>query len=302
MIRSAQPNKYLKKLFWNLLKLPLPAKWRLDMFFYNYFGRFINWSNPLGFNGKIQYLKLYDRKPEYVKMADKLTAKEWVAKKIGAEYIVPNYGVWERAEDIDFDLLPQQFVIKCNHDSGSVFVVKDKSKADLEAIRQSLKEHLQHDFSSNSEEWVYSQIKPCILAEQYLEGDDTEAGLIDYKFFCFDGKVEYLYISVGLDNHATARMCFLNNDWTWAPFQRKDYQLYENPPKPACLDKMLDIAAELSQGHPFLRVDLYCVNGQIYFSELTFYPNSGFIPFHDRNMDEMAGAALTLFPKPNKSF
>jgi hypothetical protein len=299
---SAQPNKYLKKLFWNLLKLPLPAKWRLDMRFYNYFGRFINWSNPLGFNEKIQYLKLYDRKPEYGILADKYAVKEWVAKKIGAEYIVPNYGVWERAEDIDFDLLPQQFVIKCNHDSGSVFVVKDKSKADLEAIRQSLKEHLAVNYANHLEEWVYSQIKPCVLAEKYLEVDDPEDGLIDYKFFCFDGKPAYLYLVKRLGGHDDTYICFLNTDWTWAPFQRKDYQLYENPPKPACLDKMLQIAAELSQGHPFLRVDLYCVKGQIYFSELTFYPTGGFILFENVQMDEMAGAALTIFPKPNKSF
>ncbi|MBQ1210040.1 MAG: hypothetical protein IIX64_06200 [Bacteroidales bacterium] len=118
--------------------------------------------------------------------------------------------------------------------------------------------------------------------------------MIDYKFFCFDGKPAYLYLIKRLGGHDDTYICFLNTDWTWEPFERKDYQLYENPPKPACLDKMLDIAAELSQGHPFLRVDLYCVKGQIYFSELTFYPTGGFILFENVQMDEMAGAALTL--------
>ena len=164
----------------------------------------------------------------------------------------------------------------------------------MEAIRQSLKEHLAANYANHLEEWVYSQIKPCVLAEKYLEVDDPEDGLIDYKFFCFDGKPAYLYLVKRLGGHDDTYICFLNTDWTWAPFQRKDYQLYENPPKPACLDKMLQIAAELSQGHPFLRVDLYCVKGQIYFSELTFYPTGGFILFENVQMDEMAGAALIL--------
>lgn len=296
MESSKKANKYLKKLFWNLLKLPLPEKWRLSMRFYNCFGYFISWSQPQGFNEKIQYLKLYDRKPEYGILADKYAAKQWVAEKIGTEYIVPTYGMWERAEDIDFDSLPERFVIKCNHDSGSTVVVRDKSSADLEAIRRSLAEHLAHDFYSNSEEWVYRLIPRKILAEEYIEAD-TSDGIIDYKFFCFNGQPEYCYVSIGMEDHATARMSFLNLDWTFAPFQRRDYALYENPPKPECLDKMIELARKLSQGHLFLRVDLYCVKGKIYFSEMTFYPNSGYIPFYTQQMNEMAGASIILPPK-----
>ncbi|MBP5539665.1 MAG: glycosyl transferase [Bacteroidales bacterium] len=286
--------KLKRKLIWNVLKLPLPDKWMLSLRYYQFFGVWIDWRHPRSFNEKIQYMKLYDRRPEYVREADKCRAKQWVAEKVGARYVVPDYGVWTSAEAIDFDGLPDQFVLKCNHDSGSVVICTDKSSFDREGARKRLSRALKRDFSKLAGEWVYRDIPRRVFAERYLDAHTPE-GMVDYKFFCFHGAPEYLYVSSGLSNHATARMCFLFPDWTMAPFQRSDYLPFETlPPKPSCLEEMLSVCRALSEGHPFLRIDLYEIEGRVYFSEATFYPNGGYIPFLTPEMDVAAGAYLKI--------
>ena len=155
-----------RKLIWNLLKLPLPDRWMLSLRYYQFFGVWIDWKRPRSFNEKIQYLKLYDRRPEYVREADKCRAKQWVAEKVGAQYVVPNYGVWTSAEAIDFDGLPDQFVLKCNHDSGSVHICTDKSSFDKEGARKKLSRALKRDFSKLAGEWVYRDIPRRVFAER----------------------------------------------------------------------------------------------------------------------------------------
>ena len=186
----------------------------------------LNLENPTRYTEKLQWLKLYDRKPEYTVMVDKYAVKSYVAKKIGHSYIIPTLGVWERFEDIDFDKLPNQFVLKCTHDSGGLVICRDKSVLDMEAAARKIRASLKRNYYYSSREWPYKNVKPRIIAEKYIE-DHNSSGLRDYKFFCFNGKVEFLYLSEGLENHQTARISFVSLDWKPMWFSRDDYKEFE---------------------------------------------------------------------------
>lgn len=242
-------------------------------------GKKLDLNNPKSFNEKLQWLKLHDRKPEYTIMADKYEAKNFVAQKIGNQYIIPTLGVWNNFDEIDFNSLPNKFVLKCTHDSGGLVIVDDKSKLDMISAKNKINKCLNNNFYFYGREWPYKNIKPRIIAEQYIsdKSSTTDKGLTDYKFYCFNGKPLFLYVSQGLHEHSTAHISFLTINWEFAPFYRKDYKQFNTlPEKPSKFDEMKVIAEKLSYGHKFLRVDLYQVNEQIYFSELTFYPSSGF--------------------------
>ena len=265
----------------------------LKLYYRAIVGKKLNLKNPKSFNEKLQWLKLYDRKPEYTKMVDKYEAKLYFAEKVGEEYIVPNYGVWNDFDEIDFDTLPNQFVLKCTHDCGGLVICRDKSKLDINAAREKISKCLKKQYFWGSREWPYKNVKPRIIAEKYMENNDR--GLRDYKFYCFDGNVPYLYISEGLEDHATANISFLTTDWEKAPFGRLDYAPFEElPEKPEKLEEMIEIAKTLSKGHPFLRVDLYEVSGNIYFSELTFTPCGGTMPFTDEEWNNKLGDMIKI--------
>ena len=284
-----------KLLFW------MPDKPYLQLYYLMKLKKKLDFKNPKSFNEKLQWLKLYDRKNIYTTMVDKYEAKEYVAQRIGQEYIIPTLGVWERVEDIDFDALPQKFVLKCTHDSGGLIVCRDKSKLDLEKTKKILAKSLKNDFYIEAREWPYKNVKRRIIAETYMEDETQKKGLVDYKFYCFDGKPQFLYISKGLEDHATASISFLNLDWTFAPFQRSDYKGFETlPEKPAGYETMLKLAEQLSAGSSFLRVDLYEIGGKIYFSELTFTPCGGTMRFAPTEWDNKIGEMLTLPPKTNE--
>lgn len=251
-------------------------------------------ENPKSFNEKLQWLKLHDCNPEYTRMVDKCEAKRYVAERIGEEYIIPTLGVWNCFDEIDFDKLPEQFVLKCTHDSGGNVIVRDKHTLDLKQARKKISKTLARNYYWAGREWPYKNVKPRVLAEQYMQ-NENERELTDYKFYCFNGEPKFLYTSVGLENHETARISFLTCDWQFAPYERSDYRGFEAlPPKPQNFEKMLDIASVLSAGIPFLRVDLYEINGRVYFSELTFSPCSGFIPFRNPEHDLEIGSMLVL--------
>lgn len=265
----------------------------LKLFYRGVMGKKLNLKDPKTFNEKLQWLKLYDRKLEYSKMVDKYEAKLYVADKIGEEYIVPNYGIWDNFDDIDFDKLPDQFVLKCTHDCGGLIICRDKSKLDINGAREKINKCLKKEYFWDSREWPYKAVKPRIIAEKYME--NSTRGLRDYKFYCFNGKVPYLYISEGLEDHATANISFLTRDWEFAPFGRSDYAPFsELPEKPEKFEKMLKIAEKLSEGHAFLRVDLYEIQGDIYFSELTFSPCSGMMPFTKEEWNNKLGDMIDL--------
>ena len=217
----------------------------------------------------------------------------------GGGYIIPTLGVWNHFDEINFDELPNQFVLKCTHDSGGLVICRDKSKLDKEVAREKIETCLKHNFFWGQREWAYKNVKPRIIAEKYME--DTAAkmlgssGLVDYKFFCFNGVPKFVYVSCGLENHSNAQISFLDMNWKFEKFKRSDYcPLSDIPPKPAALEKMKVLAQQLSEGIPFVRVDLYEVQGNVYFGEMTFYPCSGFLPFEPEDYDKILGNYISV--------
>lgn len=259
-------------------------------------GKNINLRDPQSFNEKLQWLKLYDHHPKYIQMVDKIAAKQYVESILGSQYIIPTLGIWDDAKQIDFSMLPKQFVLKCNHDSGSVVVCRDKQRLDKEKTIVLLNKRLSKNYYYQSREWPYKGIVPKVFAEQFMENEDkSNSGLTDYKFYCFGGNPKMLYVSQGLENHETARISFLDLNWQFAPFSRSDYAPFEQlPPKPKTFDEMLKIAGKLSQDIPFLRVDLYEIKGKVYFSELTFCPCNGMMPFDPPEYDKILGDWIKL--------
>lgn len=264
-------------------------------------GRDLDLNNPVSFNEKLQWLKVYDRKQVYETMVDKYSAKLFVSEKVGKEYLIPTYGVWDKFEDIKFEKLPNEFVIKCTHDSGGIVIVRDKSSVDFKAIKSKMNKLLKKNFYRYGREWPYKNIKPRIIVEKYMENsshskeDSFSEGLLDYKFYCFNGIPRFLYVSYGLDNHDNASISFVSLDWSEMPFYRVDYKSFSKlPPKPSCFDEMLEICKKLAENTRFLRVDLYEVDNKVFFSEMTFYPCSGFMPFNDYKYDIEIGKYLDL--------
>lgn len=262
-------------------------------------GKALNLKNPQTFNEKLQWLKLYDRRPEYTTMVDKYEAKKYVAERIGEEYIIPTLGVWDKFEDIDFSLLPNQFVMKCTHDSGGLVIVRDKSKMDIEAARKKINTSLKKNYFWGGREWPYKNVKPRIIAEQYLENSST--GLRDYKFFNFNGEPQFTYVSEGLEDHSTAKISFYDFDGKEMEFHRTDYTQFDSPPEfPSNMDEMKRLSAELAQiiHCPFVRTDFYSVDNKVFFSEITFSPCSGMIPFEPAEWDKKLGEWIKL-PESN---
>lgn len=256
-------------------------------------GKDLNLDNPKTLNEKLQWLKLHDRKPEYTTMVDKYEVKKYVADIIGEEYIVPTLGVWDNVEDIEFDKLPNQFVLKCTHDSGSIVICKDKSKLDFEAAKKKLKKGLDRNLFWYGREWPYKDVKPRIIAEPYME-DGKAHELIDYKFMCFNGVVKCSFTCSERFTESGLKVTFFDKDWNVMPFERH-YPASKNPPKkPINYDKMIQFSEKLSKGILFVRVDFYEINGQLFFGELTFYPGSGFEEFTPEEWDYKLGDFLKL--------
>ena len=255
-------------------------------------GERLNLKSPETYTEKLQWLKLNDRRPEYSDMVDKLKMKDYVAKKVGGSYTVPVLGVWDSAGDIDFDSLPDGFTIKCNHDSGSIRICRDKSSFDAEGARKSLAAALKRDCSSFGREWPYRGVERKIFAEELLHSDSPDGALTDYKFFCFDGKPLVMYISDdrGDDPHTD----FFDAGFNPLPMRMRDPSSPVPPEKPAKFEEMKAIAAALSEGIPHLRVDFYCIGDRLYVGELTFYPNSGFTKIQPDEWNRRMGGFIDL--------
>jgi O-antigen/teichoic acid export membrane protein len=262
--------------------------------YYKIFNRSLDLKHPRTFNEKIQWMKLHDRDPRYTVMSDKYRVKEIVSETIGKEHVIPTLGVWDSFDKIDFDSLPDQFVLKCTHDSGGLVICRDRKDLDIAAVREKIERSLRNNFYYHSREWQYKDIPPRIIAEPYMQdGDNRE--LRDYKFYCFDGEPAFLYVSEGLENHSTARISFLNLDWTRAPFRRADYSDFETlPEKPGHFDEMIALVRQLAKDFRFVRVDMYEVNGTVYFGEMTFTPTSGLVPFIPDGADLEIGRLLRI--------
>ena len=254
----------------------------------------LNLKNPRSFNEKLQWLKLYNRDPQHTLMVDKFKVKEYVANLIGAEHIIPTLGVWENAKDVDFDSLPDKFVIKCNHNSGQgLYICKNKSKMDVEKVRSNLQQALETDYFFRFREWPYKDVERRIIAEEYIEDkSSTDGDLKDYKFMCFNGKVRCSFVCS--ERKTNLKVSFFDRDWNPLPFERH-YPRSDKPiPQPVHYDEMIRFAEKLSQGIPFVRVDFYDVEDKIYFGELTFFPGSGFEEFTPTIWDETLGSYIDI--------
>lgn len=262
-------------------------------------------KNPLLFTEKIQWLKLHNRNPFYTLLVDKLAVKKYVAEKIGKDYVIPVLGVWNRAEEINFDSLPERFVLKvnCGGGNGNVYICRNKEQFDFEGVRKALNKGLKSGKAIYRvyREWPYKNIEPKILAECLVEDGECD-DLTDYKFYCFNGVVKYCQVIRNRNSCET--IDFYDTQWVRQPFYGLDTLVWKAKPSsvemdmPLNYEKMVDIATSLSQGHPFLRVDLYNIKGVIYFGEITFYPASGLGFFTPDEYDLRLGELLHL-PRNN---
>lgn len=277
------------------LNFLFPDKLYLTLLFRLKMGFWIDWKNPKTFSEKLQWLKLYDRNPKYTTMVDKYAVKEYVAKIIGEEYIIPTLGVWDRPEDIDWDSLPQKFVLKTTHGGGGsgVVICKDKATFDKDTAIAKLKKSFNKCIYNYLREWPYKNVDKKIIIEQYLYDVKCES-LRDYKFFCFNGKVEFF--KVDYDRFTEHGANYYSLDGRMLEFGEKAYprRLDIEIDLPKSLEKMILIAENLSVGTLFLRVDLYEVNNKIFFGELTFYPSGGVKEFTPVDWNEKIGSLLKL--------
>ncbi len=270
-------NKYLQKVIKKLgykgffnwmadepyLKMIFPAhvNYKLDL------------QNPKTYNEKLQWLKLHDRKPEYVDMVDKYEAKKIVGEIIGEEYIIPTLGVWEKFDDIDFSKLPNSFVLKCTHDSGGLVVCKVKDALDLEKAKKKIEKSLKCNYYYTTREWPYKNVKPRIIAEEYI--GDIKTLPEDYKFYTFNGKIDSVMICKGRE-YGYPQFLFYDLDWNRIEYMREEPVLEKEEDRPENFETMVDIVKKLSKESVQLRVDLYNVGGKVYFGEVTFFNQSGF--------------------------
>lgn len=266
-------------------------------------GRPLNLEDPQLFSEKLQWLKLHDRNPLYTRLVDKYRVREYIAEKLGEEYLIPLLGVWDDPDEIDFDALPDQFVLKCNHNSGTgMCICRDKSKLDYDKVRKDLKKGLQENFFLKAREWPYKDVTRRIIAEQYMaeiSSIASDRGLDDYRVYCFNGepKLIYLYQSGTLTsgNRPNTISCdIFDANWEHLSLRQKTRNAPVVPSPPRNLRNMLEISKCLSDGLTFLRVDFYEINGRVYVGELTLFPGGGFSPFYPDKWDRILGEWIIL--------
>lgn len=284
-------NKALKSRLCYLLHF-IPDKPYIELQYFLHMRKRLRLDPPITFSEKLQWLKLNDRKEFYTDIVDKYNVRPYIEKRIGKEHLVPILGVWERAEDITIDELPNSFVLKCNHDSGSIVICKDKRQFDIEAAKKKLNDCLRQNIYYNGREWPYKKVKPKIIAEVYLV-DDKSDDLKDYKLMCFNGEPKCIF--TGSNRHkGELYITFFDLEWNRLPFERHYHSDPNEIEKPSCLQEMICLSRVLAQEFPFIRVDFYEVNGAVYFGELTFFPGSGFEEFKPELWDYKLGEWLKL--------
>ena len=252
----------------------------------------LNLEAPKSFNEKLQWLKLYNRQPLYTSLVDKYAVKDYIEARIGSDYIIPTLGIWDKPEQIEWDMLPNRFVLKTTHGGGGTGVVicKDKRTFDKNKAIKCLNQSLALDLYVHSKEWPYKNVPKRIIAEQYME--DANGELNDYKLFCFNGKVKVLFIATGRFKN----LCFdfFDESGEFLPFDQMYPHADPKPTIPKNFEKMKELAESLSADIPFVRVDFYSVNEKIYFGEMTFFHDSGMVPINPREWDYKLGEWLTL--------
>lgn len=253
----------------------------LKISYFFFMGKKLDLRNPITLNEKLQWLKLYDRKGYYYELVDKYEVKKYVKNIIGEKYVIPTLAIWNSVDDISLKLLPNKFILKCTHDSGSCIVCEDKNKVELNKVKKFLYNRLKYNYFWLGREWAYKNIKPRIIAEKYIE-DSENHGLIDYKFYCFNGVVECVLVCLDRSS-GSPKFYFFDKNWDLKRYNKlgKNAPQGFSLPKPKNIEEMFKVAETLAKSInvPFIRVDLYNIDGKIFFGELTFYPDSGM----DRN-------------------
>ncbi len=268
----------------------------LELVFKYRMGYKLDLQNPRTYSEKLQWLKLNNRNPLYTKLVDKHEVKEYVREKVGAKYVIPEIGLWNTPEEIDWDKLPRRFVLKTTHGGGNsgVVVCKDKDKLDIKLTIKKLNESMKQDLYKDSREWPYKDVPKRILAEEFVEDTATQE-LRDYKFFCFDGEVEFLFVGSERQKPGEdVKFDFYDKDYNHLVLRQGHPNSKVLPQKPSCFDEMKHIASKLSKGIPHVRVDLYEANGQVLFGEMTFYHFGGVVPFEPTTWDEVFGSMIKL--------
>ena len=273
-------------------KMYLRIKWFARRMSYK-----LNLKNPQTYNEKLQWIKLYDRNPLYTTLVDKYRVKEYVEERIGADYVIPLLGSWDRVEDIEWEKLPTQFVLKVNHDCGGQVICKDKSKFDQNLAIKKLKESFKKNYYLEGREWPYKNVIPKVFAEAYMEDEYGE--LRDYKFFCFDGEVKAMFVATERNKGGEVKFDFFDANYNHLPFTQGHPNAEILPTKPKGFEEMKKLASKLSKGLPEVRVDFYDVNGHVYFGEFTFFHFGGMVEFHPVEWDYTFGSWIKL-PTDNK--
>lgn len=274
----------------------LTDKAYLKLLYWLHFGKKMNLNNPCTFNEKLQWLKLYNHNPLYTIMVDKVKAKDYVASIVGEEYIIPTLGVWDDPDDIDFDSLPNQFVLKCNHNSGlGMCICRDKSKLDIQKVKAELRKGLKQDYYKKWREWPYKNVPRKILAEKFMVEENclyTTKDLEDYKFFCFNGVPKIMFVASDRAN----KVCFDYYDMHLRHLNLKQGgDNYKGEVKlPQHFEEMKALAAKISKNIPHVRTDFYEINNKVYFGELIFFDSSGFARFEPEEWDEKLGELIDL--------
>lgn len=258
----------------------------------------INLEQPKTFNEKLQWLKLHDRNPLYTQLVDKYEVRKFVAEKIGEEHLIPLLGgPWDSVDEIDFDALPEQFVLKTTHDCGGIVICTNKGSFDREAAKAKLAKHLKRKYYCGNREWPYKNVKPRIIAEQYMV-DDSGTGLRDYKFYCFNGEPKFMLIATDrFEKDTETKFTYFDMDFNRLPFSWSGPIDSRKLEKPSTFNEMREIAEKLSAGISHVRVDLYESAGKVFFGELTFYDSSGTEKIDPHEWDEIIGSWLEL-PEP----
>ena len=273
-----------------LIQVFVPDRFYLKLQYRNFLGKKLNLDNPATYNEKIQWLKLYDRKPEYTQMVDKYEVKNYIRNTIGEDYLIPLLGVYSAFDEIDFAVLPDQFVLKPNHTSGDVYICRDKKTIDYKQLRRDVERWLKRRYYWAHREWPYKNVIPRIICEQFISEDNTVPD--DYKVLCFNGKAKL--IEVHMDRFENHLQDFYDADWEKTGISQgfeSTERLYE---KPIVFEKMISLSETLARDMRHVRIDWFIVRDMLYFGEITFYDGSGLVPFDDEKDDYMLGSWINL--------
>lgn len=271
----------------------MPDSLYLKILYRGFVGERLNLKNPRKYNEKLQWLKIHDRKPEYSMMVDKYTVRQYITEKLGEEYLIPCLGVWEDVEEIDFDKLPQQFVLKCTHDSGSVIICKNKDSLDIDQVKRHLKRACKRNYYDTYREWPYKNVKPRIIAEAYMV-DLQEDDLKDYKVLCFDGKAKLIEVHQNRFNNGEHTQDFYDVEWNNLHLAQKCLKNAKaDLAKPERLEDVLKLSEAIAANLKHVRIDWYLIKDAIYFGEITFFDGAGFEPYPEKE-ELMLGKLIHL--------